>query len=130
LILLDTHIWVWWVTSADRLSQRQAETIAANESNVIGVSAITCWEIAKLVELGRLQLTLPLDDWMSAALRYPGVSLLPLTPEIAMASTRLPDVFHNDPADQIIVATARAQGCPLLTRDGKILSYPHVHTIA
>jgi PIN domain nuclease of toxin-antitoxin system len=129
LILLDTHIWVWWVTSADRLSPRQAETIAANESDVMGVSAISCWEIAKLVELGRLELAWPLDDWMSAALRYPGVSLLALTPQIAIASTRLPGEFHNDPADQIIVATARTHDCALLTRDGKILSYPHVETI-
>jgi PIN domain nuclease of toxin-antitoxin system len=129
VIVLDTHIWVWWVTSVDKLSVRQAETIRANESDVIGVSAISCWEIAKLASLGRLELSLPLENWMDAALRYPGVTLLPLTAHIAIASTRLPGEFHNDPADQIIVATARAHDCPLLTRDGKILKYSQVTTI-
>ena len=129
MILLDTHIWVWWVASVDKLSARQVETIAANESDLIGVSAISCWEIAKLAALGRLDLNMPLESWMEAALQYPGVTLLPLTPQIAIASTRLPGEFHNDPADQIIVATARAYGCPLLTRDGKILRYPQVNTI-
>ena len=130
MILLDTHIWVWWVTSVDKLSARQAEAIRASESDAIGVSAISCWEVAKLVALGRLALALPLDDWVEVALQYPGVTLLPLTAQIAIASTRLPGEFHNDPADQIIVATARAHDCPLLTRDGKILRYPEVNTIA
>lgn len=130
MIVLDTHIWVWWVTSVDKLSARQAEAIRAGESDAIGVSAISCWEVAKLVALGRLALALPLDDWMEVALQYPGVTLLPLTAQIAIASTRLPGEFQNDPADQIIVATARAHDCPLLTRDGKILKYPEVNTIA
>jgi len=130
VILLDTHIWVWWVASVDKLSARQVDTIRANESDVIGVSAISCWEIAKLASLGRLELSLPLENWMDAALQYPGVTLLPLTAQIAIASTRLPGEFHNDPADQIIVATARTYACPLLTRDGKILKYPLVNTIA
>lgn len=64
------------------------------------------------------------------ALSYPGVRLLELTPEIAVESTQLPDKFHRDPADQIIVATARLHNCSLLTSDGKLLDYPHVHTIA
>ena len=128
--MLDTHIWVWWVASVDKLSTRQVEIIRANESDVIGVSAISCWEIAKLVALGRLELALPLENWMEAALQYPGVTLLPLTAPIAIASTRLPGEFHNDPADQIIVATARVHDCSLLTRDSKILRYSQVNTIA
>ncbi|RMI12730.1 MAG: type II toxin-antitoxin system VapC family toxin [Calditrichaeota bacterium] len=93
------------------------------------MSAISCWEIAKLVEYGRLELPCSLKEWFDQALSYPGIYLLPLTPEIAIESTQLPGNFHRDPADQIIVATARVYDCPLITSDKKILSYPHVETI-
>ena len=130
MIVLDTHIWVWWVHGDERLSRVQTETVEANESNVIGVSAISCWEIAKLVEYGRLDISCPLSEWFGQALRYSGIALLELTPEIAIASTTLPGEFHRDPADQIIVATARVHGCPLVTSDNKLLKYPHVETVA
>jgi PIN domain nuclease of toxin-antitoxin system len=81
------------------------------------------------VEYGRLELPSPLEEWFEQALNYPGVQLLALTPEIAIESTRLPGEFHRDPADQIIVATARVYGCSLVTSDDKILNYPHVTTI-
>ncbi len=129
MIVLDTHIWVWWVHDDEHLSQVQREAITANETDVIGVSAISCWEIAKLVEYGRLELPCTLETWFEQALSYPGIQLLALTPEIAIESTRLPGEFHRDPADQIIVATARVYGCPLVTLDDKILNYPHVATI-
>ena len=129
MIVLDTHIWVWWVHEDKRLTQVKREAIAANETDAVGVSAISCWEIAKLVEYGRLELPSPLEEWFEQALNYPGVQLLALTPEIAIESTRLPGEFHRDPADQIIVATARVYGCSLVTSDDKILNYPHVTTI-
>ena len=129
MIVLDTHAWVWWVHGDAQLSELQKSTIAASETDVVGVSAISCWEIAKLVEYGRLDLSTPLDEWFEQALGYPGVHLLSLTPEIAIESTRLPGEFHRDPADQIIVATARVYDCPLVTSDGKILDYPHVTTV-
>ncbi len=129
MIVLDTHIWVWWVHEDERLTQAQRETIIANETDVIGVSAISCWEVAKLVEAGRLELPGTLEEWFDQALGYPGVELLALTPEIAVESTRLPGEFHRDPADQIIVATARVYECPLLTSDDKIVNYTHVTTI-
>ena len=100
--------------------------IAAEEGSLIGVSAISCWEVAKLVELGRVALSCSLEEWLDQALSYPGVQLIALTPEIAIESTRLPGDFHRDPADQIIVATARVYGCSLVTSDEKILKYPHV----
>jgi PIN domain nuclease of toxin-antitoxin system len=128
MIVLDTHIWVWWVHEGEQLTQAQREVITANETDLIGVSAISCWEIAKLVEYGRLELPCSLEEWFEQALSYPGVQLLALTPEIAIESTRLPGEFHRDPADQMIVATARMYGCPLVTSDDKILSYPHVTT--
>ena len=130
MIVLDTHIWVWWVHGDERLTRTQAEVIEANETDVIGVSAISCWEIAKLVEYGRLELPGSLEEWFEDALSYPGIHLLELTPEIAIESTQLPGEFHRDPADQMIVATARVYGCPLVTSDGRLLEYLHVETIA
>ena len=130
MIVLDTHIWVWWAHGDRRLTQTQAEVLEANEEDVIGVSAVSCWEVAKLVELGRLKLPCPMGRWFRQALRYPGVRILDLTPRIAIESTRLPGKFHFDPADQIIVATARIHQCPLLTSDSKIAKYRHVKTIA
>ncbi|MDC0676476.1 type II toxin-antitoxin system VapC family toxin [Sorangium atrum] len=127
MIVLDTHVWVWWVQRDERLSSAWAELIRQSEANGLGVSAISCWEVAKLVERGRLALPCDIDAWLRAALAYPGVLLLPLAPSIAAESTRLPGEFHSDPADQIIVATARIHGCPLLTADAKIRAYRHVN---
>jgi PIN domain nuclease of toxin-antitoxin system len=93
------------------------------------VSVISCWEVAKLVERNRLVLRCPVGEWIEQALAYPGIRLLYLTPRIATQSTQLPAPFHRDPADQIIVATARIRGCPLLTADKRILGYPHVKTL-
>ncbi len=112
------------------MKDSQITVIEANETDIIGVSAISCWEVAKLVERNRLQLPYPLKEWFAQALNYPGVCLMELTPEIAIASTQLPGEFHRDPADQIIVATARENNCPLVTSDDKIISYPHVNTIS
>lgn len=129
MIVLDTHVWILWVHGDEQLTQAQREAITTNETDLIGVSAISCWEIAKLVEYGRLELPSALGEWFEQALSYPGVQLLALTPEIAIESTQLPGEFHRDPADQIIVATARVYACSLVTSDDKILKYPHVRTI-
>lgn len=130
MIILDTHIWVWWVHGDERITTKQVAFIEANELNTIGVSVISCWEIAKLVEYGRLELPLSLNDWFKQALNYPGMCLIELTPEIAIESTKLPGKFHRDPADQIIVATARMYNCPLVTSDRKMIEYPHIESIA
>ena len=88
-----------------------------------------------LVAKGRLGVSVPVRDWIeqaqksevaSDALAYPGIRLIELSPQIAVDSTQLPGTFHKDPADQMIVATARVLGCPLVTMDGLILQYPHV----
>ncbi len=129
MIVLDTHVWIWWVHGDSRIKPSQARVIENAESEVIGVSAVSCWEVAKLVERGRLELSRPLEEWFGLALDYPGIRLIELSPEIAIASTRLPDEFHRDPADQIIVATARVNECPLVTSDQKIISYGHVETV-
>jgi PIN domain nuclease of toxin-antitoxin system len=126
MIELDTHIWVWWVHDDPRLPQAYRAYIQQHQEAGIGLSAISCWEVAKLVERGRLMLPVPLAEWMPQALAYPGLRLLELSPEIAIESTQLPGAFHRDPADQIIVATARLLGCPLVTLDQAILGYPYV----
>jgi PIN domain nuclease of toxin-antitoxin system len=104
-------------------------TIEVSAHEGLAVSAISCWEVAKLVELGRLQLPTDLDDWLDLALNPSGVSLIPLSPQIAADSTRLPGDFHRDPADQIIVATSRLHDLPLATCDEKIRAYPHVRLL-
>ena len=111
------------------LSSPQLAAIISNEDDVIGISAISCWEIAKLVEYGRLPLVADLPEWFEIALGFPGVTLLPLTPDIVIEATSLPGDFHRDPADQIIVATARVNECPLVSTDRQIVNYPHVQTI-
>lgn len=126
MILLDTYIWIWWVHGDDTLRGRHLEILQQNEATGLGVSVISCWEIAKLVECGRLDLSCPVLDWFDTSLGYPGIQLLDLTPEIAAESAALPGEFHRDPADQMIVATARVNDCPVLTLDRKILDYPYV----
>lgn len=128
MIILDTHVWVWWVHADPRLSTAEIDFIDGNSAVGIGVSAISCWEVAKLVEKRRLRLPQELGQWMASALAYPGVSHLPLSPEICIESTQLPAPFHKDPADQLIVATARRLDALLLTADDKILGYPHVRS--
>jgi len=129
VIVLDTHIWVWWIDGGSQLTAQQKAWIQQYETLGLGVSVISCWEVAKLVEYKRLVLQSSVDDWIDQALVYPGIRLLELTPRIAVESIQLPGSFHRDPADQIIVATARVWNCPLLTADNKILSYPHVTTL-
>ncbi|MFT3772221.1 MAG: type II toxin-antitoxin system VapC family toxin [Minicystis sp.] len=126
MIVLDTHVWIWWVQGEPRLPRTAADLITQAETTGLGVSAISCWEIAKLVERGRLVLPCPVEDWLDTALGYPGVELVPISPRIAVESTQLPGDFHDDPADQLIVATARVLDCPLMTADQKIRAYPHV----
>lgn len=121
MILLDTHIWVWWVNESPDLSSEYRQILESQQTGGLGVSIISCWEVAKLVELGRLQLTIPVEEWLAEALQYPGVQLLDLTLKIVVESTQLPGVFHRDPADQMIVATARILDIPPFNRRSKNL---------
>jgi PIN domain nuclease of toxin-antitoxin system len=129
VILLDTHIWVWWVAGTAELAPRHARLLQDHESTGIGVSIISCWEVATLIARQRLVVDRPALAWIEAALRYPGVRLVELTPRIAVESTQLPAEFHRDPADRMLVATANVLGCPLITGDEKILRYPHVQSV-
>ena len=88
MILLDTHIWIWWVHGDENLTESQEQIILASEEEGIGVSAISCWEVAKLVEYGRLELPCSIEEWFEQALSYPGVKVLELSPEIAKPPSR------------------------------------------
>jgi len=129
VIILDTHIWIWWVDDNKRLTQKHREWIAMHQSSGLGVSVISCWEVAKLVEKNRLVLSCSTEDWLNTALAYSSVRLIPLNLPIIVQSTQLIG-FHNDPADQIIVATAKVNNCSLLTADQKILDYRDVETLS
>jgi PIN domain nuclease of toxin-antitoxin system len=126
MIVLDTHVWGWWVHGDAKLPEGYARAVAAHEPHGLGISAISCWEVAKLVAFGRLTLPCTVDEWLDEALTYPGIRLLGLSPRIAIESSRLPAPFHRDPADQIIVATARVHDCEVATLDRKIREYAHV----
>lgn len=126
MILLDTHIWIWWIDQNQKLKDWQKQLIQNNQENGLGVSIISCWEVSKLVELGRIDFENSIEEWMDTALTYEGIQLIELTPEIAIQSTKLPGNFHKDPADQILVATAILYDIPFLTSDEKILEYPYI----
>jgi len=126
LILLDTHIWIRWVDGSPPLPPLHRSTLQHHRAAGLAVSAISCWEVAKLVQVGRLALRIDVRPWLDLATSGAGIAVLERTPEVAVESTRLPGTFHRDPADQIIVATSRILGCPLITMDQGIRTYPHV----
>jgi PIN domain nuclease of toxin-antitoxin system len=122
LLVVDTHTLIWMVEEAPRLGMQTTEALnKAGRESRIAVSAITPWEIGLLVSKERLQLGTDVMEWIRAALAKPGVRLVPLEPEIAVASTRLPFEMHGDPADRILVATARHLGATLVTADAALL---------
>ena len=124
MLVLDTHVWIWLVAGDPTLSAGARDVIeaAAADGSVL-VSAISAWEVALLDSRGRIVLDKPCTQWVSEALAAPGLALAPLTPEVAVESCRLPAPFHDDPADRMIVATARTAGATLVTRDKRILDY-------
>ena len=127
MILLDTHIWIWWIDKHPQLTSADTRIITQHQqTDEIGVSIYSCWETAKLVENNKLHFDMPVEDWLNAATKANGIQMLALSTRIIVESTQLPGDFHKDPADQIIVATSRVYDCPLMTYDDKILKYPHV----
>lgn len=128
--VLDTHVWLWWVTEDRRLSRKAAGIIRdAVRGEGVSVSMISVWEIAKKVEKKQLVLDRPAREWIDQALSVPGLALLELTPAVLMDSCELPQPFHGDPADQIIVASARHHRALLVTKDSNLRRYPHVPTL-
>jgi PIN domain nuclease of toxin-antitoxin system len=128
--LLDTHAWVWWVTEDRRLSTRARRRIAASAADQdLWISLMSVWEVAKKVEKKQLVLDRPVGPWLDEATTRPGLSLWELTRPILVGSCELPQPFHGDPADQILVATARQHGAVLVTKDRRIRGYAHVQSI-
>ncbi len=128
MILLDTHVLVWMVAESKRLSRPATAAIrAAQESGGVAISAITLWELASLIARGRIHAYGTVDA--SVRLLIEGVSVKPITPEIAALTTQFPKEYPRDPADRLIGATARAEGMFLITRDENIRRSPLLRTI-
>jgi PIN domain nuclease of toxin-antitoxin system len=123
-LLIDTHVWLWLMEGdvGLRMESRQTINEAAAEGRLV-LSIISVWEIAVLASRNRIQLSKALPQWIEESLAEPGPAIEPLSTEIALASSQLPAGFKSDPADEIIVATARATGATLMTRDRRILDY-------
>ncbi|GJQ57269.1 MAG: twitching motility protein PilT [Candidatus Scalindua sp.] len=126
MILLDTHIWIWYLTKDTKLKERTYKLINLfNQNNEAYISSISIWEICKLHEKGKIKFSLPLRTWLNAALTK-GILIQELSTDIYLDSCSLPGNFHGDPADQMIVATARTLNFKLVTYDKNISNYKHV----
>lgn len=129
MIILDTHIWVWWNHNDPKLTTNHSKVINQERSNGLGICSISLIEISRLVTQNRLIIPCSLQEWFNIALAQEGVILLSITPQIAIDSYSLPGDFHKDPADRLIVSTARIYDVPLVSVDEKILAYSDVKTI-
>lgn len=130
MILLDTHVAVWWLAESPGLSSAARRAIRKHAaSGQIAVSAISVLEIATAVRRGRLQFTVPVEQWLSDMRSIPELRLEPVSAEIAAMAGSLPEPMHGDPADRLIVATATVLGVPLVTADEKLRSLPTLTTI-
>jgi PIN domain nuclease of toxin-antitoxin system len=128
--LLDTHTWVWWYMNPQKLSRQVTNLIGdTTRYDELLLSAISPWEFCKLLEKGRIAISCSPEDWLNAAFDLPKFRLVPLSPVLAYRSTVLPQPFHNDPADQIIVATALLENAVILTKDRNILEYEYVKSL-
>ena len=123
-LLLDTHVWLWFMLGDPELaiSERNAINRAA-ASGDLKIAAISVWEAALSALRGRVALGQHLAQWMSEAVSAPGLSIEPLLPQVAVEACSLPEAFHRDPADRLMVATARVANATLMTRDRRILDY-------
>jgi PIN domain nuclease of toxin-antitoxin system len=124
-LLLDTHTWLWMENGLSHKFKRGTRSVLeqASRENLLAVSAISVWEIGMLVGKSRLRLGRSLDDWLAVARSAPGLNVAAVTPDIALDASRLEELDHGDPADRIIIATARSLNATLLTSDARILAY-------
>jgi len=122
-VLIDTHIFLWLIegTSLSRTAHKAISE--ATNGRKIGISAISVWEIMMLIWKKRVQVRIPIKQWFDQAMTAPGITIIPLSPEILIESCLLPEYHYNDPADRMIIATARIKNIPLVTRDQRILEY-------
>lgn len=128
--LLDTHTWIWWHMRPQNLSRKVKNIITKTDGyDEMLLSAISPWELCKLVEKKRLIISCDPEEWIHKALDMPKLRLVSLIPTIAYKSTTLPKPFYDDPADQIIVASAREEQATILTKDKRLHEYEHVKCI-
>lgn len=128
MIILDTHIWIWWATDPDRLSSSQRK--ALDNDGEIAVSVISCWEVSVAASKKRVVFSEPVAEWMSGTMKSFKIEMLPLTPEICAGAYELSPDFHGDPADRMIVSTSLSHGAKLVTSDSRILAMPGLQTVA
>lgn len=124
LLLLDTHVWLWFVFGTADLSQPRRKMISdATATGNLRLAAISLWETAVLAFGKRVNLQKPTVQWLDEAIVGSGIAVEPLNTAVAAGAYDLPGKFHRDPADRVIVATARISGAALMTRDRRILDY-------
>ncbi len=123
MILLDTHIWLWWLWGSDRLSAREKRLLdSLSEKGKLAVSIISLWELEILERKGKIRLTIDFEDFIRKSTHSSIIRLVPLDVPIIIKQRLLPDSFHSDPADRLIAATALYTGFPLATKDQKIIN--------
>lgn len=127
VILLDTAAWLWFASESGDLSAAARRAIRAHDTRL--VSAISAWEVGMLVAKGRIALDRPVDRWVGEALRLPGVEQVPVDATIGLLATQLPGDGPPDPADRMVVATALARGCAIVTPDRRLRDYHFAPTI-
>ena len=126
--LLDTHAWIWALEAPEKLPNPIRAMLLESDNLPFGLAAISPWEVAKKESKGLLHLSMPVRQWVERATQAPFIELLPLSVDIALESAHLPGSFHKDPADQMIVATARMHSLVLISADQRLRAYPHVQT--
>jgi PIN domain nuclease of toxin-antitoxin system len=130
-VLLDTHVFIWWHSEPARLSKVQHSLLVGRERGrqPVAISAMTLRELAVIVSRERYQIPVPLETWLEEIDWHPLIQVLPITARIAAESVRLGPEFPRDPADQIIVATARCHGLRLMTADERIRRWGKVPVV-
>jgi PIN domain nuclease of toxin-antitoxin system len=129
MLLLDTHAWWWALSEPKKLSNKAYKIIKENPPNQRAIASISIWEFAMMASVGKVEIRIPAELWLEQAISQTGLEIFELNPKIATESCDLPGDFHKDPADRIIVATARINNMKLVTKDKKIIRYPYVETI-
>ena len=130
-LLLDTHILIWLAEGLADLPPRARLRInGAARGPGLAVSAISFWEVAMLARKGRISIRRPLHAWRMEVLAAPGIDEIPVSGEVGIEAVSLPGELHDDPADRILVATARVHGLALGTRDKRLLAYGELGHVA
>jgi PIN domain nuclease of toxin-antitoxin system len=127
--LLDTCALIRLLDSPEKISVPAISAMKSDNSATMGVASISLWEVARKESLGNLELAMPANEWLREIAANEALSVLSLSDRIAWESCHLPGEFHRDPADRIIVATARIMKVTLVTSDRRILQYPHIKTL-